>query len=510
MISAKVYCGLEVCDCGLMGYQEALALQRELVEQRVKDKIPNTVVIAEHPPVITLGSRNDLNRLCITEAQAEEKGIEIAKVRRGGGGTAHNPGQVVLYPIIKLSTLRLGVSDYIRALETIGIELLDQLGVAADRRKGFPGLWTAGAKIGSIGVRIQRGVTFHGMAININNDLSIFESIVPCGLHGVEITNVAKETGQEHSLARVKQRLEDLCLEHLAGPNSNSLDKRPISTSTTRLPHWLKRPLGTGDTYDHTRNVLNTLGLETICTNANCPNIGTCWSKGTATVLILGNVCTRNCRFCSVASGKPGPPDADEPRRIAEMAKQLKLKYLVVTSVNRDDLADGGAAHFVDVVNRCRAEIPDMRFELLAPDFRGCQDDAIETLAEALPFVFGHNIETVPSLYPTVRPGADYKLSLALLRKAKQKYRNIQTKSSIMLGLGESEAEVLNVLKDLRQAKCDRIAIGQYLRPCKDALPVAEFIHPDKFRWWGQKARRLGFSWVMASPFTRSSFFAEK
>jgi lipoic acid synthetase len=192
------------------------------------------------------------------------------------------------------------------------------------------------------------------------------------------------------------------------------------------------------------------------------------------------------------------------------MAKQLDLKYLVITSVDRDDLADGGAAHFRDVVNRCRQEMPDMRFELLVPDFRHCQDEAIDILAEALPFVFGHNVETVPSLYATVRSGADYETSLALLRKAKQKYVNIQTKSSIMLGLGETEAQVLEVLGDLRAVGCDRVAIGQYLRPSKDALEVAGFIEPDKFDWWGQKARQMGFSWVMASPFTRSSFHAEQ
>ena len=192
------------------------------------------------------------------------------------------------------------------------------------------------------------------------------------------------------------------------------------------------------------------------------------------------------------------------------MAEQLNLKYLVITSVDRDDLPDGGAEHFRNVVNRCRSQIPDMRFELLVPDFRHCQDKAIQILADALPFVFGHNVETVPSLYASVRPGADYRLSLALLSKAKQTYPDIQTKSSIMLGLGESETEVIEVLKDLRQVRCDRIAIGQYLRPGKDALPVADFIGPDKFHWWAQKAYRLGFSWVMASPFTRSSFGAEQ
>ena len=283
-----------------------------------------------------------------------------------------------------------------------------------------------------------------------------------------------------------------------------------MAESIGNLPVWLKRRIRAGETYNHTRDVVNSLGLETICTNANCPNIGECWSKGTATALISGNVCTRNCRFCSVATGRPEPPDPDEPRRVTEMAGRLNLKYLVITSVTRDDLPDGGAAHFRNVVNRCRLQIPDMRFELLVPDFRDCQDDAIEILAEALPFVFAHNVETVPSLYHKVRAGADYDLSLALLRKAKQAYPNIQTKSSIILGLGESDTEVIDVLKDLRRAQCDRIAIGQYLKPGKDSVSVAEFIRPDKFDWWHQKADSLGFSWVMASPFTRSSFGAEQ
>ena len=508
--SVKVQHELEIRDCGLMTYHEALTLQSNLVEQRQKDRIADTVLILEHPPVITLGVRKDLNEMLVDKGVLAQKGIEIAQVRRGGGCTAHNPGQVVLYPIIKLHSLGLCVSDYIRALEVIGIELLKKLKVPAERRRRFPGLWTHGKKIGSIGVRIKRGVTFHGMAINIKNDLSIFQNIVPCGLHGVQITNVAEETGREHSVALVKQRLADLCFKHLSGQNSDSVDRQPTEASAAKLPPWLKRRLRDGETFNRTRDVLDTLGLETICTNANCPNIGECWAKGTATVLILGNVCTRNCRFCSVATGKPEPPDPDEPRRVAQMAEQLNLKYLVITSVNRDDLPDGGATHFRNVVNRCRRQIPDMRFELLVPDFKHCQEKAVQILADAVPFVFGHNVETVPSLYQKVRPQANYSLSLELLRRAKETYTDIQTKSSIMLGLGESETEVIDVLKDLRRAGCDRIAIGQYLRPGKDAIPVAEFIGPDKFHWWGEKARRLGFSWVMASPFTRSSFGAEQ
>ena len=280
--------------------------------------------------------------------------------------------------------------------------------------------------------------------------------------------------------------------------------------NTGKLPPWLKRRLPSGGTFEHTHHVLSTLGLETICTNAGCPNIGQCWERGTATVLILGNICTRNCKFCSVGGGKPEPVDITEAERVAQMAKDMSLKYLVITSVDRDDLPDGGAGHFRDVVDRCREDLPELQFELLLPDFRDCQDQALEILADALPFVFGHNVETVPSLYPKVRPGGDYKLSLDLLKKAKQSLGDVQTKSSIMLGLGETQAEVAGVLNDLRKVDCDRVAIGQYLRPNKDCAEVVEYIEPEKFDLWAQKAKELGFAWVKSSPFTRSSYHAEE
>ena len=282
-----------------------------------------------------------------------------------------------------------------------------------------------------------------------------------------------------------------------------------MDKTTGKLPPWLKRRIGSGETFDQTSGVLDNLQLQTICINANCPNRGHCWSRGTATVLILGSICTRNCKFCSVATGKPSPPDASEPARVAEMAKQMKLKYLVITSVDRDDLPDGGASHFRDVINKTRDEVPDIGIELLVPDFRDCPDKALETLTDALPFVFGHNIETVPSLYSKARPGGDYNRSLSLLQKAKRLWPTAQTKSSIMLGLGETDSEVEDVLKDLRTAGCDRIAIGQYLRPSKESLDVIEYITPEKFDSWKIRAKQLGFSWVMSSPFTRSSFHAE-
>jgi lipoic acid synthetase len=498
---------LTIHDYGLAEYRRVLEQQYELRDKRRWGEIPNTVLIGEHPAVITLGARQSSNKLLANRSILAQKRIDVVDIRRGGGATAHNPGQLVFYPILHLGDLELGVNEYVRELEAIGLELLEELGVRSQRRKGFPGLWVGGRKIGSIGVRVSKSVTYHGMAINVQNDLSIFDLLVPCGLDGVEMTSVLAETGKYRSMNQVKTKLSQLLIKHFSSTAKWDAAKRFLGGG---LPPWLRRPLPAGETYNHTNNVLNSLGLKTICTNANCPNRGECWAKGTATVLILGSVCTRSCKFCSVANGKPEPPDQTEPARLAEMVRQMRLKYLVITSVDRDDLADGGASHFRDCINEVRWHCPDMKFEILTPDFRDCQAQAIEILRDALPFVFGHNIETVPSLYPIARMGGNYQRSLNLLKMAKQKCDDIQTKSSIMLGLGETDEEVKEVLEDLRNVGCDRITIGQYLKPSKNSLEVVEYVRPEKFAWWKQKATELGFSWVMSSPFARSSYFAEQ
>jgi lipoic acid synthetase len=490
---------LFIRDCGLADYRDVLQRQQDLHEKRRRGEIPNTVLIVEHPPVITLGARQSANKLLVSTEEIAKRGIDVVNIRRGGGVTAHNPGQLVFYPILHLQELGLEISEYIRELEAIGMELLYELGVQSQRRKGFPGLWVDEKKIACIGVRVSKGVTYHGMAINIQNDLSVFDLVVPCGLSGVEMTSVLKETGKRHLMSQVKERLSQLLIRHFSTANERR-----------RLPKWLHRPLPADDTFRHTEEVLSTLGLQTICNNANCPNRGQCWSRGTATVLILGNICTRNCGFCSVATGKPSQPDPTEPARLAQMAKQLNLKYLVITSVNRDDLPDGGAAHFRACINEVRKHCPDIKFEVLTPDFRNCQRQALEILQDALPFVFAHNVETVPSLYAVARAGGDYQRSLNLLEMAKEYYGHIVTKSSIMLGLGETNAEVEQVLADLRNVGCDRITIGQYLKPSKNSLDVAEYVRPEKFDFWGQRAIKLGFSWVISSPFARSSYLAER
>ncbi len=499
---------LSFIDCGLSDYREVLQLQQEMHEKRRLDEMPDTILIVEHTPVITLGARQSANKLQASCEELAERNIDVVESRRGGGTTAHNPGQLVFYPILNLKQLGLDISTYIRKLEEIGIKLLEQLGLNAERRKGFPGLWVENKKIASIGVRVSKFVTYHGMAINIQNDLSIFDFITPCGLDNIEMTSLLKETGKQHPMNQIKEKLKELLIKHFSDEQTSP----PIVRRSSRgkLPPWLRRPLPTGETFHHTEQVLSSLGLETICNSANCPNRGQCWERGTATVLILGNVCTRNCKFCSVAVGKPALPDPTEPARLAEMAKQMDLKYLVITSVNRDDLPDGGAGHFRNCINTVRQKCPDMRFEILTPDFRNCQVKAIKTLSDALPFVFAHNVETVPYLYPVARAGGNYQRSLNLLKLTKESYDNVQTKSSIMLGLGETDAEIEQVLRDLRNVDCDRITIGQYLKPSKDSLEVIQYIPPSKFDFWRQRAIEMGFSWVISSPFARSSYFAEQ
>jgi len=524
-LEGKIRCEpLQIRDCGLEDFRETLEVQHRLVEQRRQNEIGDTVLIVEHQPVITLGARQNANKLLIERDKLISQGIDVVEIRRGGGATAHNPGQIVFYPILNLQELHLDINQYIRTLEQIGIELLEQLGVKSDRRKGFPGLWVNDKKIASIGVRVSRQITHHGMAINIQNDLGIFEAIVPCGLENVKMTSVFNETGKKYSVQQVKSYLSQLLNQHF------KLEIRNPKSEIKRLPEWLRRPMPTAGEYSKTSDIVSSLGLETICMNANCPNRGQCWAKGTATVLILGNICTRGCKFCSVAKGKPKPVDVTEPARIATLAKKLNLQYLVITSVNRDDLPDGGAGHFRDCINEVRKQCPQIKFEILTPDFRDCQTEAIDVLATAIlshpsslklrragrdnrdyrEFVFAHNVETVPSLYSKARQGGNYQTSLNLLKLAKKSFAGVPIKSSIMLGLGETDEEVEQVLKDLRAVGCDRLTIGQYLKPSKDSLEVVNYITPAKFDWWKQRAIELGFDWVISAPFARSSYFAEQ
>lgn len=277
--------------------------------------------------------------------------------------------------------------------------------------------------------------------------------------------------------------------------------------STRRLPSWLRRPIARTGTFAEVDGLLGELSLNTVCESAKCPNRGECFSSGTATFLIMGGVCTRDCRFCAVEARAPEPLDPDEPRRVGEAAARMGLRHVVITTVTRDDLPDGGAAHFVATIEAVRAAVPDAAVEVLTSDFGG-DEAAIDTVAAARPDVFNHNLETVPRLYATVRPQAVYERSLRVLERVRETQPDLPTKSGLMLGLGETPDEVRAVMRDLRAHGVEMLTLGQYLRPSKAHLPVAEFVEPAVFAELARDAYKLGFSAVASAPFVRSSYHA--
>ncbi|MEW5757671.1 MAG: lipoyl synthase [Pseudomonadota bacterium] len=285
-----------------------------------------------------------------------------------------------------------------------------------------------------------------------------------------------------------------------------------------RMPAWIRQSLQAQAPYAHTARTVADQRLHTVCEEARCPNRAECWGRGTATFMLLGDTCTRACGFCAVKTGRPGTLDTEEPRRVAEAVAQMGLDYVVLTSVNRDELPDGGAGIFAETLRLLRAQHPAIGLEILTPDFRQCQAEALATIAAVgaqttdarRPWlVWGHNIETVPRLYATARRGSKYARSLALLEQAAQ-LPGVEAKSAIMLGLGETQDEVLETLRDLRSNGVARIAIGQYLRPSRQHLPVVAYLHPETFDFYAQEAYKLGFSWVKSGPLVRSSYHAEE
>ncbi len=285
---------------------------------------------------------------------------------------------------------------------------------------------------------------------------------------------------------------------------------RAATQPRRRLPAWLRTNLPTTASFAHTRALLEELRLHTVCQSAACPNHWECWSKGTATFMIGGDRCTRACGFCAVTTAKPFPLEADEPGRVAEAARRLQLRHLVITAVARDDLADGGADHFRRTIEAVRAVSPHTVIEVLTPDFNG-SEAAIDTLLAARPHIFNHNLETVRRLTPAVRSRATYERSLSVLRQVKAKGgETVYTKSGLMLGLGEVEEELFAALADLRRAGCDLLTLGQYLQPTLRHLPVAEFVTPEQFAEYGARARAMGFRHVASAPMVRSSYHADE
>jgi len=275
-------------------------------------------------------------------------------------------------------------------------------------------------------------------------------------------------------------------------------------------PDWIRVRVSQSESFHQVKRALREAGLHTVCEEASCPNIGECFGKGTATFMVLGDLCTRRCPFCDVAHGRPQPPDPLEPQHLAQTVARLGLKYVVITSVDRDDLRDGGAAHFAACIRAVRQLSPQTQIEVLTPDFRGRAETALDILAAEPPDVMNHNLETVPRLYREARPGADYAHSLQLLRSFKQRRPAVPTKSGLMLGLGETDDEVLDVMRDLRAHDVDMLTIGQYLQPRPGNLPVQRYVPPQAFDALAQQARQLGFTHAASGPLVRSSYHADQ
>ena len=284
-----------------------------------------------------------------------------------------------------------------------------------------------------------------------------------------------------------------------------------VAAETLKKPDWIRVKAGSPTTrFYEIKQILREHKLHTVCEEASCPNIGECFGNGTATFMIMGDKCTRRCPFCDVGHGRPDPLDADEPLNLAKTIAALRLKYVVITSVDRDDLRDGGAAHFVDCIRKTRELSPATRIEILTPDFRGRMDRALDILKAAPPDVMNHNLETAPRLYKEARPGSDYQYSLTLLKRFKEFAPDVPTKSGVMVGLGETDEEILQVMRDMREHSIDMLTIGQYLAPSGHHLPVRRYVHPDTFRMFEREAQAMGFKHAAVGAMVRSSYHADQ
>ncbi len=295
---------------------------------------------------------------------------------------------------------------------------------------------------------------------------------------------------------------------------ADKLSRIPVKiapqTSVARKPDWIRARVSHNPRVQEIKRMMRELNLSSVCEEASCPNLGECFSHGTATFMIMGDVCTRRCPFCDVAHGRPDPLDQDEPANLAKAIAQLGLSYVVITSVDRDDLRDGGAGHFDSCIKAVREACPDIQIEVLVPDYRGRMDKALEAMAGNPPDVFNHNLETVPRLYRQCRPGSDYAWSLNLLKNHKERFPEVPTKSGLMLGLGETIDEVLDVMRDMREHRIDMLTLGQYLQPSISHLPVARFVHPDEFDELAVHGKEMGFLHVASGPMVRSSYHADR
>lgn len=541
---------------GKVDYGDALALQRGLWSTGTGDWL----LLLEHRHVFTLGVRAKEEHILVEPASV---GAAVVRSDRGGDVTYHGPGQLVGYPVFDVPTEPGSSPCHVHRIEQLVIDALEHLGIpGAARLDGYPGVWvgTDGPqprKICAIGVRVSRGRSMHGFALNVDPDMNYFGYIVPCGIADKPVTSMAAE-GVDVAMSRVVDAVaaaaagiwghtsidrQDVAWRvaesdlspftrgagpgELAGTPSNPnrsggdvpvkmLDRRLREAGveptaglavSERKPDWLRVKARLGEDYRSLRHTMRDLSLVTVCEEAGCPNIYECWADGTATFMINGDRCTRACGFCLVDTRKPQPPDPSEPERVAEAIRRLGLSHAVVTTVARDDLADGGASAFAATVEAIRRGSPGTAIELLISDCKGDRE-SLGAIFSARPDVLNHNIETVARLQRAVRPSASYARSLAVLSRAKA--AGLVTKSGIIVGMGETTPEVLSTLADLHGVGVDIVTVGQYLRPTSNHLPVARWWRPEEFDEVKAAGEAMGIPHVEASPLTRSSYHARQ
>ncbi len=557
---------LHVRWLGTVPYRDAWALQRGFHSDHAGAG-DDRLLLLEHPHTYTLGRNADPSHVL---AGAVASGAEQISADRGGDVTYHGPGQLVAYPILTLPNKgwRRGSPElpvesrmpdthaYVATLEQVLIETLEALGLpGAGRHDGYPGVWVepntpSARKIAAIGVRIERGRSLHGIALNVAPDLSYFEQIVPCGITDYGVASLASE-GIQVTMRQAAEAFTDAFVS-LWNPGrvdrSDSVwrvrdsDLSPFSrgegpgdpthganvpadqgTSVRllgrlaeagvaggvriedRKPDWMRAPVKIGPEVLRLKHTVRELGLITVCEEAGCPNLSECWSEGTATFMVCGERCTRKCGFCLVDTRHPAPLDAGEPQRVAEAVANMHLEFAVVTMVARDDLPDGGAGHVAATIRAIRERSPGTRVEVLISDCKG-DPESLQLIFDERPEVLNHNIETVARLQRAVRPSASYARSLAVLARAAE--QGLTVKSGLVLGMGEEEHEINSTLADLAAVGASIVTIGQYLRPTSNHLPVARWWTPGDYARFKQTGEAMGIAHVESSPFTRSSYHA--
>ena len=533
---------LNVRWLGNLPYSEALILQKGLKESVAGEHNPyDYLLLLEHNNVITIGRTGDTNNLLLDSEELEKKGIEFFETDRGGDITFHGKGQLIGYPIMRLQDPK-KVIPFVRSLEQTIIKTLDSFDIEAFSKEDDTGVWTSEGKIASIGVKVSKWTTYHGFALNIFDKLEGFDFINPCGNQEEKIASVhtfnteisfddvvnkitetfTAEFGYEDVGIQMSQFTPTQLKKHKKHEIDEMLDKgvfqknnnlvpitiKGLLPNEPERPEWMKVKANLGKDYRDLKNLISEKKLNTVCEEASCPNIYECWSMGTATFMIMGDTCTRACGFCDVNTGKPNDLDDLEPLRVAESVLTMKLTHAVITSVNRDDLPDGGSNFFAQTINEVKRLNPSTSVEVLIPDFKG-DKRAIDNIIEASPEVLNHNLETVPRLQREIRTAASYGRSLSLLQYAKESTFLGKTKTGLIVGMGEEFEEVIAVLEDLSQINVDIVTIGQYLRPTAKHRPIHRYVDKEEFIKYKSIGESFGIPHIESGPLVRSSYHAK-